>query len=107
MHKVFTKQDRELLYGILNGKYDGVPVAGTPRKIQEKLQAIGLIISKELISQRLHWLTNDQMLWQCAYALAGEERPGLFEEKREWAAENLSGIPTSRTKRVSGQQLPA
>lgn len=104
MHKVFTKQDRELLYGILNGKYDGVPVAGTPKKIQAALQANGLIISKELISQRLHWLTNDQRLWQCAYGLANEERPGLFEEKRAWATENLTGIPTSRTKRISAQQ---
>lgn len=101
MKTVFTNQDRELLYGILNGTYsDGVPVPGVPQKIHALLAERGINLDNRLISQRLHWFTNDQELWRCAHHIASKERPGIFEENQARAAIELSGIPESRINQL-------
>lgn len=87
---IFSKDDRELLIGILRGEVkgtNGVPIDGYTPKIQEVVTKKGHSITLNLVRQRLHQKPNNQVFWQSVYEVTQAERPGLFKKLRAKQAE--------------------
>ena len=80
--KIYSKEDRILLHGILSGRAantNGVPVQFFQSKIQKRLPAEASLKTSQ-INQIMFGKYNNQFVWQAAYEVAEEERPGLFDE---------------------------
>lgn len=90
---IFTKSDRELLNGLLQGGKTGVPVPHRGEKLCRAMAERGVIITPETLRQRMFWKTNDQPLWHCVYALLAQERPDELKQLFE-------GQPETQSKEV-------
>lgn len=88
-YQVFSKTERHLLNGILQGRQSGAPIARRLAKIRKELAKSRITILEDTIAQKLYWKTNDQPFWRAVYAVAAAERPGeliqAFAEEKKGA----------------------
>lgn len=88
-YQVFSKNERHLLNGILQGRQSGAPIARRLAKIRKELAKSRITILDDTIAQKLYWKTNDQPFWRAVYAVAAAERPSeltqAFAEEKKGA----------------------
>ena len=73
-YKVFSKNERHLLNGILQGRQSGAPIARRLAKIRKELAKSRITLLEDTIAQKLYWKTNDQPFWRAVYAVVAAER---------------------------------